>query len=1619
MLSVTGLMEPLPRLYLPTTIDNIRHLSASAVSMANPGTTPEKRHQSKRGGGGDSSPSSPASHASRMSGSSPLSSAMVTPPSLCSSSFSEMGCSDIGRCQDGREIRFSFLANKGFQINRPSGFVLVGARSPQLGATTLLAVVDRSYLPDEEGRASQGFVGDCVGCGRRFRFFTEFSHHINLKLATQPKKQKHLKYYIETTSNGELIRGKPLGWKVLPETRRRSRASSFLDILPGSPSVFGQHLNVPCLQISLPTQLPQSTVYSSFGLPPPSKKICWEGLDPGEISSPAIVPEPIKHSTPTDIALPIIMVCQKDIPILSSTCKMLPVCLLLQGTFAHDGGLERPTVYNMQSPHLPTLLAIHYFASLLPDTPIRREDADAFIDSATRELSSSLAADMALRGDTYSQSQISSLARLVSSCSNGKLEVTFCSNLTEGIDAAYNIIKAKKASDESKIPVFTFVIQNEKFWQPEFVVIVSGPGHLCSLVWSVGDELAEDDDLSDEEEEIEEEIDVVQESRKDIKATCSSPLSVSFGNADELLLMLKQFRSGLGGKFQSPFKCAHQVMKEESIANLKPELSVIVDTIVLCSLRNVTAEQIQVGEQLFSTFRSIGNKSSNLDLSQFSKINVVFITAPFYSSYVQTVERVLHSELLQALSIENTPDFATVEQYVFKGDNDHSDKFEAFLEKTERMKNTLFIVVHDDAHIQGTDGTGQEWVNSKRVLGASNILVVQVTATPYCLQSIASMVSVDMPLKNEVYWNPIPEQYCGIEFYKNSRDDVSQSPLIRADATFDRMVVKKMISDQQSKPVSCRVNILTRHYSAAMVCVCSVNFAESFTTTETMQVVHEMIETPLKNPSGHGVMVVLRISSEKLGRLAHERITLVRDSLGLTYRFAVILDTGRDSYDIDDYFLWRLRHCQEGRNDGWKPCRPEHLANLPCLVIRTGAIRAGDTFPCSMRYYDMRAFYTVTQSRTILEQEIGNLYGYSAPMEALFIRPRCLVPSQVLPYFEDTDLPGRSMNMIPHLNCKWLQRQRTLLKPSSTPSEQSRYYREFLLSLSDMEALDTTGTTRSHPRRILLSGPKQIGKTGAVFQFLGLVQQFLKQQQEVQVLSVRDPRDTSEEAVSEFRTWPTYSSIKSQSATTEQTDFSGVTRGDVVNVQFTQLTAHSSYHFCDTCNNYRTGSGQRNAFVYKIQNEELMFFIPDDYLNKFYISVDSQGYLQSLVLSDATEEGSVNSPIFTPSRGRHDIALLNLHHTLEGVSHTHVVVVTRTDMDLYITKWTNHIIMVLPQSADNKGFGVYCHWIKRFAEQNYRYEQSRKLERPMWPFVAIMEDNCATWTMTKCSQDNPNIRSEKGVSLYQVLCHIEKTPDVTKYAAIYTSHWGINFKHSTCFDREFTSTMQLINVELTKGIDYNQDRYMNDGLEFYKLVNFTGLTTCRFNIFQVQLRFLKSGGENFVLPEKVLPLSVYNPSTNSIGATKLITMPDKAETFVLPVPSHYLLECFLYQGSSEILFKTVDPQNPIIQIDCYFSLGPNLATVSTLSQDIPKLENSVQFGGLLLYFSAQRLSAHHLKNLNFVKGAKLCVISRDREELREEIVRLDLEDNWRFRFRDEFKTSSKDKPIYFLTGTHV
>ncbi|CAK6963972.1 protein GREB1 [Scomber scombrus] len=139
------------------------------------------------------------------SNSPPIPYQMKPPPEGC--------CTTDGFCQAGRDLRLSSLASDSLDV--PPGFMLVGVKSPSLPETLLVCAVDRRFLPDERGRnALLGFSGNCMGCGEKgFRYFTEFSNHINLKLSTQPKKQKHLKYHLYRNNQGVLVKGAPICWR--------------------------------------------------------------------------------------------------------------------------------------------------------------------------------------------------------------------------------------------------------------------------------------------------------------------------------------------------------------------------------------------------------------------------------------------------------------------------------------------------------------------------------------------------------------------------------------------------------------------------------------------------------------------------------------------------------------------------------------------------------------------------------------------------------------------------------------------------------------------------------------------------------------------------------------------------------------------------------------------------------------------------------------------------------------------------------------------------------------------------------------------------------------------------------------------------------------------------------------------------------------------------------------------------------------------------------------------------------------------------------------------------------------------------------------------------------------
>uniref|UniRef100_A0A667ZGL6 Growth regulating estrogen receptor binding 1 n=1 Tax=Myripristis murdjan TaxID=586833 RepID=A0A667ZGL6_9TELE len=147
---------------------------------------------------------------------------MKPPPEGC--------CTTDGFCQAGRDLRLSSLASDNLDV--PPGFLLVGVKSPSLPDALLVCAVDRRFLPDERGRnALLGFSGNCMGCGEKdFRYFTEFSNHINLKLSTQPKKQKHLKYHLYRNNQGVLVKGAPICWRGHGKRERQSKIGCGLTI---------------------------------------------------------------------------------------------------------------------------------------------------------------------------------------------------------------------------------------------------------------------------------------------------------------------------------------------------------------------------------------------------------------------------------------------------------------------------------------------------------------------------------------------------------------------------------------------------------------------------------------------------------------------------------------------------------------------------------------------------------------------------------------------------------------------------------------------------------------------------------------------------------------------------------------------------------------------------------------------------------------------------------------------------------------------------------------------------------------------------------------------------------------------------------------------------------------------------------------------------------------------------------------------------------------------------------------------------------------------------------------------------------------------------------------------
>uniref|UniRef100_A0A4W5PMC7 Growth regulating estrogen receptor binding 1 n=1 Tax=Hucho hucho TaxID=62062 RepID=A0A4W5PMC7_9TELE len=701
-----------------------------------------------------------------------------------------------------------------------------------------------------------------------------------------------------------------------------------------------------------------------------------------------------------------------------------------------------------------------------------------------------------------------------------------------------------------------------------------------------------------------------------------------------------------------------------------------------------------------------------------------------------------------------------------------------------------------------------------------------------------------------------------------------------------------------------------------------------------------------------------------------------------------------------------------------------------------------------------------------------------------------------------------------------------------TCTEQSLYYRQWTIPRPHhMDSSNRPAKWRTdnfHPRRLLLSGPPQVGKTGAYLQFLGILSRLLIRLMEVDIYDEQDINFSGQLERVQYQptcaSWPVTDTLRGMPfdytvhdpkyediSTVYCPDYYPNTDGNhrrqedvylrrrTAKIKLSKYAAYNTYHHCEQCHQYtgfnpgyQMNESTLHAFTFShlLLGEEiqLYFIIPKSKQHHFSFSQPG-GQLESmrLPLTSDWNPDCIKSPIFTPTTGRHEHGLFNLYHAMDGAAHLHILVIKEYEMAVYKKYWPNHIMLVLPTVFNGAGIGAAHFLIKELSYNNLELERSRRVEgggpqADVWPFIILSDDSCVMWNAVDLDSHSTSGPVERSVSLKQVLQHMEACPDLTQFGLCGIRKWsshspgqgqgsGGGARHREPFSRGHLHDFLLLNVDLTQDIQYNQNRFACDDVDFTLRVHSAGLLICRFNNFSVMKKQISIGGyHTFIIKNKMTDVPT------SIQPSQYICAPDSKHPF-LATPAQLLLEKYL-QHTSLFPLSTCNYTHPILSVDCYLNLGPEVHThththntyviVSMSDQSLghlsffpslppsllpsflpsfpPSILSSLSlslqvtvcfvssrphsinicttgllFSGLLLCFWDSFVTPGFLKNFHFLKGAILCVVCADRSSLRQTVVRLELEDEWRFRLSDEFQTANakEDRPLFFLTGKHI
>jgi len=374
-------------------------------------------------------------------------------------------------------------------------------------------------------------------------------------------------------------------------------------------------------------------------------------------------------------------------------------------------------------------------------------------------------------------------------------------------------------------------------------------------------------------------------------------------------------------------------------------------------------------------------------------------------------------------------------------------------------------------------------------------------------------VTSELEEKEEVFEEVSP--YYGMEKFSAAMDIVDQKfGVIKADMEFENHVVaaKKCLPSKTGKP---RAKALFEEYLGAMEHEATGETTTS-TSKYTRRMFQDLIEMPERN-HGRGPMILLRIPPSVEEKddgvdLATqtdlvEQLRAARDRLGLKHRFAILADLDmkktKKKFELKDHMEkqehkdlhthWmagienRCGRDEHGNVNMPKQLTYEDLLDLPCILILCEKGKMGDTFPKSLRFYDLRLRYNSdTIIRSSMEQDLGRGFCYRAVNDGY--PPPLILASKVLENKLKTGTGGRLafLRLQPDKKLKPVTKVQNFKCP--TREGDLEPYRKVPVTNDhfdhhwspDTPCTDLNRTCAGqNPRRFLLFGRPQIGKTGA------------------------------------------------------------------------------------------------------------------------------------------------------------------------------------------------------------------------------------------------------------------------------------------------------------------------------------------------------------------------------------------------------------------------------------------------------------------------------------------------------------------------------------------------------------